>query len=118
MLILATNRANDLDPAVLTRLDHKIFVDPPAFAERKKIFNQYAAQFFSRSEIAKFFNDAAVNKICQRIEGFTGRTIFKMLNALLGNKYASKNYMLTQQMIDELIQRFIEQEKVFLESNR
>lgn len=39
MVILATNRIEDIDPAVLSRMDHKVSIEPPKKAEREKIIS-------------------------------------------------------------------------------
>ena len=41
MLVLATNRPSDLDPAILDRIDEAVFFDIPETKERVKLANQY-----------------------------------------------------------------------------
>lgn len=111
MLILATNRVQDLDDAVLSRMDHKLHIAPPEKAERKKILQQYIPRFFSKSEETTLFTEEVVDQIAEDTEGFTGRALFKLLNTLLGKKHASKDNVLTAQMIREVVVYYIEQEK-------
>jgi len=42
MLICATNRKQDLDPAMLSRIDLSISFDLPDFHSRAAIFKRYA----------------------------------------------------------------------------
>lgn len=111
MLVLATNRMEDLDEAVLSRLDHKIYIGPPAKAERAKILGLYSPQFFNEKEQKEFFSQPQLERIAEETEGFTGRALFKMLNAIASKKACSKNNQLTQPMIDEVVRDFVEQEK-------
>ncbi len=45
MLLCATNRKHDLDPALLSRFDLSITFDLPDFETRREIFRRYAKQF-------------------------------------------------------------------------
>ena len=111
MIIAATNRASDLDPAVLTRFDYKIFVGPPAIEERIRIITSYLPQFFTPKEIAQFFDKASVTKIAEKIDGLTGRTIFKMLNAIYCQKASTAQNQVSLTLIDQTVHSFVEQEK-------
>ena len=111
MVILATNRLEDIDPAVLSRMDHKIYIGPPAALERKKILEEYIPRFFNKAEQKEFFTNEAVQKIANNTDGLTGRAIFKMLNALSSGKHGSTDNRLTEKMIDSVVSHFISQEK-------
>lgn len=112
MIILATNRLEDLDEAVLTRMDHKLYVGPPAVEERKRILEQYVPTFFSPEERKEFFTRETIALIAKKTEGFTGRILFKMLNAIAGYKNASSDNKLTHAMIDLVVDNFINQEQM------
>lgn len=111
MIVMATNRLEDIDEAVLTRMDHKLHIAPPAAAERKTILQQYIGQFFTVEEQKTLFTDAKIQEISNKTEGFTGRILFKMLNAISGKKCASKDNKLTTSMIDLVVNNFVNQEK-------
>ena len=115
MLILATNRLEDIDPAVLTRMDHKINIKPPEKQERQKILALYAPKFFSSKEVGQFFSDKQLEKIADQTAGFTGRDLFKMLNSLANKKSGSKENKLTSQMVRDIVERFVEQNKLVSE---
>ncbi len=108
---MATNRLEDIDPAVLSRMDHKVNIAPPAPLERKQILQQYIVKFFSDAEQKEFFTEEKVDEVSTKIEGFTGRAVFKMLNAIVGKKNATKENKLTNEIIDKVVDRFIAQEK-------
>lgn len=112
MLILTTNRAQDLDPAVLSRMDHKVHIGPPEHQQRIEILNLYIAQFFSKNEISEFFDATNVEKMAKETEGLTGRALFKMLNSLANKKSGSDNNKLTHEMIEKTLHHFTEQEKL------
>ncbi len=111
MLILATNRLGDLDDAVLSRMDHKLHIAPPASEERKKMLDHYLNKAFSKAEMRKFFDEATVLQIAEETEGLTGRAISKMVNALVGHKNASADNKLTEDMISRTVAHFVEQER-------
>lgn len=116
MLIMATNRIEDLDPAVLSRMDHKLFIGPPKLNERKQIIEAYLPHFFSYREIRELFLEEVVESIAMKTEGLTGRTIFKMLNAIKGSKNASAQNELTMDIIFNVVRKFIEQEARVIEA--
>lgn len=111
MLIGATNRPELLDAAFLSRMDHKLEIGVPHVNERMKILQQYIQRFFSRSEITQFFSDKMTKKMAQNTDGLTGRTMFKMLNALSCQKMATQDRKMTQEMIDKVVQQFVSQEQ-------
>ncbi len=110
MMILSTNRVEDLDEAVLSRMDHKIFIGPPAEQERFGIIKSYLPQFFSPKEIEKYFSDEQVLEIAKRAEGITGRGLFKMLNTLSTKRAMTDDNMITQAMVDVTVNDTICQE--------
>ena len=111
MIILSTNRMEDIDEAVLSRMDHKIYIGPPAAPERVQIIKSYLSHFFTRSEQGAFFTDPQVTKIANATDGLTGRAIFKLLNSLANKKACTKDAKLTQPMIDETVKDFMLQEQ-------
>lgn len=112
MLILATNRMEDLDQAVLSRMDYKIFIGPPALKERIAMLQLYITKFFNEAEIAEFFTDKDVENIANKIGNtFSGRSIYKMLNAMIAKKSTTDDNALTKEIIDQVVDDFVAQEK-------
>ncbi len=111
MLVMATNRPQDLDTAVLSRMDHQLFLGPPAQEERKKILDMYIEQLFTKEQIQEFFPESLVLKMSERTEGLTGRALFKMVNALFGNMNVQSDKKLTPAIIEKTLVQFITQER-------
>ncbi len=103
MIILSTNQVGYLDEAVLTRIDHKIYIGPPAEPERVRILQSYVPQFFSTIEQERYFKLPQVQRIAKATNGFPGRSLFKLLNAISNKKASSANHILTQTMIDQSV---------------
>jgi hypothetical protein len=110
MVILTTNRKDDLDPAVLSRMDHKLYIGLPEQAERKKIIELYLPTFMTSLERKELLTVEVITSIAKQTEGFTGRTIFKMLNAISGMRAATNSNKLTEKMITDTVSAFVKQE--------
>jgi SpoVK/Ycf46/Vps4 family AAA+-type ATPase len=65
LLICATNRKHDLDPAMLSRIDLSIKFDLPDRQSRGAIFQRYA----------KHLNDSERDNLASLTDGFSGRNI-------------------------------------------
>ena len=111
MVILTTNRLEDLDSAVLNRMDHKINIQPPALEERIKIIHLYLSQLMSESERSSLFNDDLIKEIADKTAGFTGRTIFKMFNVMAGKRSESDANVLDMGMVMDTLDVFVCQEQ-------
>lgn len=124
MIILATNRPistkenslddknkkKSLDKHILTRMDHKWHIGPPEQAERKKIIELYLPRFTTPLERKIFFTEEMITNIANQTEEFTGRMIFKMLNAISSMRATTKDNKLTGKMIIDTINIFVKQE--------
>lgn len=111
LVIAATNRMDDLDPAFMSRMTYKIHVDVPALEERKQILEQYIRQFFTPEEIKQFFSPSAILTIAQQVEGFSGRSIFQMINSLFNKKFTTETGTLSQSLIEQHIALFVKEER-------
>jgi len=112
ILIGATNLLGEIDEAVLTRFDRKIFIGPPAQAEREKIIRQYAEQLFTEAEVENFFSEKQIYYIAKKAAGFTGRALFKMMNEIHNIKVGTEKNQLTKEIRDETVQDFVNQESL------
>lgn len=110
IIIAATNRAQDLDKAILNRFDYQLAIDPPALEERIKIVREYAKKMFAEEEQTRLFSEEQIRSIAKNIEGFTGRTISKMFNAMNLKKAKTPDKRLTESIIDQTITDFVRQE--------
>ena len=109
MIILATNRMEDLDPAVLSRMDCKLFIDLPGLAQRKEIIKMHLPIFFTESQCKNLFTEQVINEMGKMTEGFSGRSLFKLLNRFGG--VLRKEHKLTSSLIEKTVQRFVKQEQ-------
>ncbi len=102
ILIAATNRPDVLDPALLRpgRFDRQIGVDAPDLAGRERIL-----QVHSRGK--PMAEDIDLRSIARRTPGFTGADLANVLNeaALLTARQNQK--MITNESLDEAIDRVI-----------
>lgn len=108
MLVLATNRLNELDSAVRDRMSHEIEIGNPEYAQRVEIISQYADELFAHSaNYQKIFNAGAVQIMAKKTEGLSGRSLFNLVNSLFSQESTSKNRQLSQEMVDKTISHFV-----------
>ncbi|MFH1254314.1 MAG: AAA family ATPase [bacterium] len=97
MFILATNHPEDLDPAVLSRVDQKIEIPLPGLEQREAMLNLYLDKYIKNGtfkiningkskeqtmSLADDINQELTKKLAQKIDGFSGRDIEKMIAEL------------------------------------
>lgn len=110
MIIAATNMPNLIDPAVLSRMDHKLLIEPPKPEQRLAILSQYVDRFFTRAEKQLYFPASTLAKINSQTEGLTGRALFKMVNAIHSHMLTTANKQLTPEAIQDIVHHFVNQE--------
>lgn len=108
MLVLATNRADSIDPAVLSRMDYKIHVPAPETPQRKSIIESYIPILLSNPEDREVFTSSVIGHIAKQTVGFSGRDLFKLLLRL--KVEVRQKRPLTDSRIDDVIKKFIKQE--------
>lgn len=104
MLILATNRPEDLDSAVLSRMDYQIEIGPPEPSERLQILKMNLTKFFEEDPI---FTEDYIESLNERLTDLTGRDIFKLCNMMATAKSTSEDNTLTLELIEETLKQFI-----------
>lgn len=82
MIIGSTNHRELLEKTFDGRMDYKIQINPPGVKERATMIKNYLPRFFQAPDIARFFTNKDIEQLAVKIEGFTGRDITKMLNAI------------------------------------
>ena len=141
MLILATNRPQDLDIAVLDRIDVSIPITPPAQPQRLQLIQYYMKEYvlnialkstqFSwksyfytsivRTIEEKCYTDKILNEISIKTEGFSGREIAKLFIAVQYAMYLAPNSKLTEeifmQTVDLKIEEHIIKKSKFIKNN-
>lgn len=111
LLMLSTNRVEDLDPAILSRIDHKILIEAPEEQERMRILELYLPRFFSQEECNTHFNTETIQTLAKKTKGLTGRDLFKIVNDLSTTKASQQNNLLSSALIDEIVSEFTDQER-------
>jgi len=150
MMVLATNRAEDLDSAVLDRMDESLYFGLPSVGLRQMLVRQYfdgyvdaftaatrrakeakrwGARRAARAVLGHAVADlglppplrvkfatgsgsgdseaeakaACLGSVAERIEGFSGREISKLMVALQSVAYGSANNELTGPMVEGVV---------------
>ena len=107
-IIVATNRISELDPAVVSRMDHQIHIGTPDYIGRIRILTQYIDHAFGGAEErTTVLNDDGIAAIASKTNHLAGRPLQKLVNTLKCAKYASNNNRLTQAIIDEAVYDYV-----------
>lgn len=136
MLVVMTNRPQDFDEAALSRLDYRVKIDKPELKERIGILKKYIKELilevptqlrqstiwtrlhdriYKPEPILELkveneaLSDLVIEAIANRIDGFVGRDIFKMVLAMQARASLSKDRTLTAQMIASVIDQKIKE---------
>ena len=136
MMVLLTNRPQDLDEAALSRCDHKIEIAAPGYEQRKGIVKLYLNKILVKASIIKpeatklekaknyvlnirnskpifiqpeLINDSLIEEITKKTDGFVGRDISKLMISILANVRTSKARILTKEIIDAVVKQKVEQ---------
>jgi ATPase family AAA domain-containing protein 3A/B len=122
MLVMATNRPGDLDRAIGDRVDEAMIFDLPDEPARRKLVKQYFQKYIvesgSEARTGPFglfqraaariqvegIDDAYLDGIAHRTEGFSGREIAKLMISVQGNVYGRSSTKLTQEIMEETVQ--------------
>lgn len=112
MLILATNRPSDLDTAVLSRMDNQIYLGPPIESVRLEILQRNVEKFFSDDP---FFSPEYVEALNKKLEGFTGRDVFKLCNKLIQARSETDTNELNKELVDLILEQHIHSRQLIQE---
>ncbi len=126
MLVFATNYEDELDPAALSRINKKIYFPLPALPERIKILNLYMDKYIINDERTIKQGDTIINvkitidnnidvnfinNVARKIDGFSGREIEQLVSELRVDAYNIGNYVLTTQIINNVVDEKIAEHK-------
>ena len=132
--ILASNIPEQLDDAVHDRIDEIVYFGKPSEEERRNMLMHYLVEFCqppqTTSEKLKFFyknpksiyrgkklirmegvSSEYIAEIAKRIEGFSGREIFKMVVGWHDAAFSQPDPVLTPEFMEEILDRFKAQHK-------
>lgn len=112
LIIAATNiKLTELDSAVHSRFGDRIYMGPPEAKERLAILKMYIDEFFTEEADRAVFSDTYLEKLNTRLEGKTGRTLYKLINKCFVKKSQELDGKLTEELVDKTLRRFLESEK-------
>ncbi|XP_014783149.1 ATPase family AAA domain-containing protein 3-B [Octopus bimaculoides] len=117
MLVLSSNQPEQFDWAINDRLDEMVEFVLPTLSERERMVRQYFDEFVlkpategkRRLKVAQFDYGVKCSEIAARTEGLSGREIAKLGVAWQATAYASDDGVLTEQMIDSIVDNAIRQ---------
>ena len=118
-VVLTSNRPQDLDPAINSRIDESIHMPLPDLAGREALLNLYFKKFIlddtrtikrdgqtveAKIILAPTMNiEQVLKEAAGKLDGHSGRTIAKMVNSLRLQAYLQDNMTLTQEMFDKTL---------------
>lgn len=126
MLVLATNRPEDLDAAILDRMDVSLHIGLPEIPQRldlvKLYMNLHVISFASKSQHWNLFrtsnkctvdprclDDSYIRDIANQLDGFSGREIAKLFIASQYAMLLAPNQILLPSILETTIQNKIQQ---------
>ena len=114
MLVFATNRPGDLDAAVLDRCDEELLFDLPDAPARRKLVMQYFEKYITRGAgggaapiaVAPEVDASYLEALGDRLVGFSGRGVSKLLLALQSAVYGKREApTVTRALVEEVLRR-------------
>lgn len=122
MLVLASNRPEDLDAAVADRMDEAMLFSLPSLEARERLVRQYLDSYIVRAGedarwgplrllgrssarilLADDVDGAYLDSLARRTEGFSGREIAKLFIAAQGAVYGGAAPLLDRQTLEETV---------------
>ncbi|MFA5075347.1 MAG: AAA family ATPase [Candidatus Babeliales bacterium] len=126
MLVFASNYEDELDPAVLSRINKKIHFPLPAQTERRKILDLYLDKYIRKDirilsidgqkielsiNIPDNINEDYLDNIAKRLDGFSGRSIEQLVSELRISAYNKGNGILLKEIFEDVVKEKIEEYK-------
>ena len=129
MLVLATNRPEELDSAILDRVDVSILIDIPVLPQRlrlvklylqsvvikmaegsrkKSLFGSSGSQYSVEDDCSSESNIASIAK---KTDGFSGREISKLMISAQYAMLLDANKCLTVQLLNEVLETKLKEHK-------
>ena len=120
VLVLATNRPSDLDSAITDRIDEVIEFPLPREEERFKLLKLYLSKYLSGEDTSdskwgslfmrrsqkitiKDLSDDVIREAAQKIEGFSGREIAKLMAGVQAAVYGRPDCVLDSELFKEIV---------------
>ncbi|PSS30829.1 ATPase family AAA domain-containing protein [Actinidia chinensis var. chinensis] len=126
VLVLATNRPSDLDSAITDRIDEVIEFPLPQEEERFKLLKLYLSKYLSGEDESdskwgslftrrsqkitiKDLSDDVIRAAAQKIEGFSGREIAKLMAGVQAAVYGRPDCVLDSELFKEIVDYKVEE---------
>ena len=123
MLVLATNRAEELDTAVLDRMDDSLLFPLPDKERREALLWQYFSQAVAPTSDRSWLRRPLSHKVhvgpgltkqfvcgfADAVKGFSGREIAKLMLAIQNAALASADSALTPNMFETVARQKVEE---------
>jgi len=110
VVVLATNVRTILDRAVLDRMDESFEFPLPSLGERRRMLSMFMDEHINRPtkrghviEVDEAINDAYLDDIAKRTEGFSGRQLAKLVVAYQAAVFGSGTTRLTRGLADTVL---------------
>ncbi|CAG9321361.1 unnamed protein product [Blepharisma stoltei] len=138
MLVLASNTPEQLDRAILDRVDEIVHFEKPGQKQRLQMLYHYLLQYCSppktmRKKLHQYVmhprtliykktdigmlgvDDTFIEEMAKKTEGFSGREIYKLVIAWHDAAFNQENAILTPELMTKVLEGSIEQHKQRLE---
>lgn len=123
MIVLATNRLEVIDEAIHRRIDDLIELPMPGIQQRFQVLKAYrdcvlkdskqnGALFVQRVE--ELCTDERFMQLAQKLEGFSNGDLEGLINIIKTESDASRDGMITQELIDSAVVHMLEKQKIFM----
>jgi len=121
VMVLATNRPSDLDPAVLDRVDDSLAFPLPDRDGRKRLMLQYLREYVLEAHLGGGNApeipvkapmqevEAALDRFAGQTEGFSGRELAKLMAGVQSACYGSKEGTLTLELLESALKMKLEE---------
>jgi ATPase family AAA domain-containing protein 3A/B len=118
MLVLATNRPEELDPAILDRIDVSLLIGLPSLPQRKELFQLYLQSIASKLEKSsrslfvsnircslddECLSEQNMESMARKADGFSGREISKLAIAAEYAMLLSEDKKLTVKLLQHVL---------------
>ena len=131
MMVLATNHPQDIDPAILDRVDVSLQISRPLldqridlaryymdlYVQRVALQSQKRWSWFGANKNAKYvsadcLNDKTMADIAALTEGFSGREIAKLFISAQYAMFNAEKFTLTQELLRDVVEAKIHDHKI------
>ncbi|RHY79776.1 hypothetical protein DYB31_000112 [Aphanomyces astaci] len=110
MIVFASNQPEQFDWAINDRIDEMVEFILPGLDERVRMLQQYVDKYLLQSNskakkiVVRDIETADLVAVAERIDGFSGREISKLVIAFQAAAYGNANSEFTKDLMDEVLE--------------